>query len=302
MYDVIIIGGGPAGLVAGLYSTRARLACLLIESRTIFSQAITTERIENYPGFPNGIESFELIDRMKEQAKGFGLEFAFGDVKGFTKQGERWIVNLEDKDYESKTVVVATGASPKKLGISGEAEFCSRGVSYCATCDGPLFSDKDIVVVGGGDTALEEAIFLTKFAKKVVIIHRRDKLRATKLLQERAFSNEKIAFVWDSKLLEIFGKDGVEGVRIKDLKTEQESQLLCHGVFLFIGLTPNTDFLMGEVELDEAGYIITDDEMKTSANGIFAAGDCRKKSFRQIITAASDGALASFSAQRYIEG
>ncbi|MFH0774801.1 MAG: thioredoxin-disulfide reductase [bacterium] len=322
MYDVIIIGGGPAGLTAGLYSARSRLKSLLIESPTVFSQAITTFHIENYPGFPEGIGGFELIDKMKSQAKAFGLEDTFGNMKALLRQKEGWLVSLEDKSYESRAVIVAVGASPKKLGVPGEAEFCGKGVSYCATCDGPFFRDKDIVVVGGGDTALEEAIFLTKFAKKVTIIHRRDKLRATKLLQERAFSNERIEFAWDSRVIGIFGKSGVEGVRIKsgvrgqgsgvrdgidnalvkNLKTKEDSEILCNGVFIFVGLTPNTDFLKGVVNLDGSGYIVTDNEMKTSAEGIFAAGDCRQKSLRQIITAAGDGAEASFSAQRYIEG
>ncbi|MEK9148471.1 MAG: thioredoxin-disulfide reductase [Candidatus Desantisbacteria bacterium] len=337
MYDVIIIGGGPAGLVAGLYAARCRLKNLLIENQALFSQAITTSYIENYPGFLEGISGFELIEKMKKQAEAFGLESVLGNVKAIEKQGERWLVQVEDRGYESQAVIVAVGASPKKLGLPGESEFCGKGVSYCATCDGPFFRDKDIVVVGGGDTALEEAIFLTKFASKVSIVHRRDKLRAAKLLQERAFSNERIEFVWNCQLTEIFGKGRVEGVRIKsgkkeegteaqrhrgtkedrswesgvgdgtnllvkNLKNQQEVELSASGVFIFVGLTPNTDFLKAVLKLDEAGYIITDEEMRTSAEGIFACGDCRKKSLRQIITAAGDGATASFSAQRYIEG
>ncbi|MDI6751536.1 MAG: thioredoxin-disulfide reductase [bacterium] len=301
MYDVIIIGAGPAGLVAGLYAARCKLKNLLIENQTLFSQAITTSYIENYPGL-EGSSGFELIEKMRKQAGSFGLESILGNVKSIEKKREKWLVQVEDRGYESLAVIVAVGASPKKLGIPGESKFCGKGVSYCATCDGPFFRDKEIVVVGGGDTAIKEAIFLTKFASKVSIVHRRDKLRATKLLQERAFSNERIEFIWDCQLTEIFGKNALEGVRIKDLKTQQESEILSSGVFIFVGLTPNTDFLKAVLKLDEAGYIITDEEMRTSAEGIFAAGDCRKKSLRQIITAAGDGAIASNSTQRYIEG
>jgi thioredoxin reductase (NADPH) len=302
IYDVIIVGGGPAGLTAGLYTTRARLKTLLIESYTVPSQATVTALIENYPGFPEKISGFELIDKFKKQARNFGLEFSVGNVKNIQKDKDKWQIVVEDKIYNCLSLIIAVGARPKKLGVAGEDKFRSKGVSYCATCDGALFKDKEIVVVGGGNTAIEEALFLTRFGKKVTLIHRRDKLRATKILQERALSNKKIDFVWSSQVIEILGDESVEAVKVKNIKTCQLSKILCNGVFIFVGLVPNTDFLKGIIELDEEGYIITDDNMKTSQEGIFACGDCRKKLLRQVVTACGDGAIAAFSAQKYVEG
>lgn len=301
MYDIIIIGGGPAGLTAGLYSTRARLKTLLIESYTVPSQAVITASIENYPGFPEGIGGFELIDKFKKQAENFGLEFSIGNVQSIAKDIKGWQVAVEDKIYNCLSLIIASGAQPKELEVNGEAKFRGRGVSYCATCDGALFRNKDIVVVGGGDTAVEEALFLTRFGKKVTLIHRRDNLRATKILQERALAHEKIDFVWSSQVIEILGNENVEAVKIQNIKTQRYSELHCDGVFIFVGLIPNTGFLKGIIELNETGYIMTDDNMKTSSDGIFACGDCRKKSLRQVITACGDGAIAGFSAQRYVE-
>ncbi len=301
IYDIIIIGGGPAGLTAGLYSTRARLKTLLIESYTVPSQAVVTASIENYPGFPEGIGGFELIDRFKKQAENFGLEFSVGNVQSIAKDINGWQLAVEDKMYNCGALIIASGARPKELGVNGEAKFRGRGVSYCATCDGALFRNKDIVVVGGGDTAVEEALFLTRFGRKITLIHRRDKLRATKILQERVLSHEKIDFVWSSQVVEILGNENVEAVKIQNIKTQKYSELPCDGVFIFVGLIPNTDFLKRIIELDEAGYIMTDDNMKTSSDGIFACGDCRKKPLRQVITACGDGATAAFSAQRYVE-
>ncbi|MDI6704301.1 MAG: thioredoxin-disulfide reductase [bacterium] len=315
-YDLIIIGGGPAGLTAGLYAARARLKTLLIESFAVPSQAVAADRIENYPGIPSGISGIELIDRFKRQAKAFGLEFDVGNVVDIKPQNgkdfRQWQIIAEDKVYDSLSIILAVGTRPRELEVAGESKLRGRGVSYCATCDGPLFKDRDIVIIGGGDTAVEEALFLTRFCRKVTMIHRRDRLRATKILQERALAHERLEFVWDSQVIEILGEENVEAVKIKDIKTQEESKIPCEGVFIFVGFIPNTDFLKphktsgfsqdkGIIELDEAGYVITDDNMKTSQEGVFACGDCRKKLLRQVVTACGDGANAAFSAQGYVE-
>ena len=304
-YDVIIIGGGPAGLTAGLYASRARLKTLLIESFSVPGQAIVTDHIENYPGFPKGINGFELIEKFKKQAELFGTEFKVDDVKGIEaykdKEYSGWKVKTKNKSYSSLSLIIATGASPKKLDIPGEDMLRGKGVSYCATCDAPLYKDKHVVVMGGGDTAVEEALFLTKFAKKVTLTHRRDSLRATKILQERILANKKIEILWNSKIIEIIGKNKVAAVKLHNIKTKKEEDLSCDGVFIFIGYTPNTDFIKDAVKLDKDGYILTDDDMAASKKGIFSCGDCRKKLLRQIVTACGDGATAAFSSQHYIE-
>ncbi|MDP8229740.1 MAG: thioredoxin-disulfide reductase [Candidatus Gorgyraea atricola] len=295
-YDIVIIGGGPAGLTAALYTSRARLKTLLIESFSVPGQAIITDSIENYPGFIDGVNGFELVEKFKKQAQKFGTELRTGNVKRIEKDSKGWRVEVEGKPISSFSVIVASGARPKKLGVAGEEKFQGKGVSYCATCDGALYKDKEVVLVGGGDTSIEEAIFLTKFVKKVKVVHRRDRLRATKILQERALSNKKIEFIWESNVVEILGDDRVRGVR-----TDKGSEISCEGVFIFVGYIPNTDFVKGLVKLDKPGYILADDDMKTSKNGIFACGDCRKKLLRQVITACGDGATAAFSAQHYVE-
>lgn len=302
MYDVIIIGGGPAGLAAGIYVCRARLKSLLIENENLLSQVTFTDRIENYPGFPEGINGFDLLEKFKKQAKDFGLEFSIGNIKGIKhKEEDLWQIETEDKIYESLSIIVATGARPKKLGVEGEDRFLGKGVSYCAVCDGPLFKEKDVAVMGGGDTAAEEALFLTRFAKKIYLIHRRNSLRATKILEERLFSNRKIEIIWDSVVEEIFGKEKVEKIKIKNVKTKEKKEIQCNAVFISIGFMPNTEIFKNLLDLDESGYIITDEGMKTSQRGIFACGDCRKKSLRQIVTAVSDGAIAGFFSAKYIE-
>lgn len=304
-YDVIIIGGGPAGLTAALYTSRARLKTLLIESFSVPGQAIITGHIENYPGFPEGINGFELIEKFKKQVDTFGAEFKVEDVKGIEKCKDRdcdgWKVKTDKKNYCSMSLIIATGARPKKLGAPGEDALQGRGVSYCATCDGPLYKDKHVVVMGGGDAAVEEALFLTKFAKKVTLVHRRDRLRATKILQERALSNKKIEVIWDSRIIEILGREKVAAVKLNNIKSGREEDIPCDGVFIFIGYTPNTDFIRGTVKLDKDGYIVTEGNMATSKKGIFASGDCRKKLLRQVVTACGDGAEAAYSLQQYVE-
>jgi len=300
-YDVIIIGGGPAGLTAGIYASRARGKTLLIESFSVICQAVTTDHIENYPGFPEGVNGFELIEKFKKQAEKFGTEFIAAEVKEIKETKPGWQIVTEDKTYTASSIIIATGASPKRLDVPGEDKFRGRGVSYCATCDGALFKNKEVAVVGGGDTALEEALFLTRFAKKVTVIHRRNALRGTKILQERSFANKKIEIAWDSVVTEITGSGKVAGVKIKNVKTNAITDFSCDGIFICVGYTPNTGFLKDAVPLDEAGYIISDDNCLTSKAGIFAAGDCRKKLLRQVVTAAGEGATAAFACQRYLE-
>jgi len=300
-YDVIIIGGGPAGLTAGIYASRARFKTLIIESYSVACQAVTTDHIENYPGFSEGINGFELIENFKKQAGWFGTEFIAADVRGVKENKPGWEVITDDKSYFSRAVIIASGASPKRLDVPGEDKFRGKGVSYCGTCDGALFRNKAVVVVGGGDTALEEAIFLTKFADKVTVVHRRDALRGTKILQERAFASKKIGFIWNSVVTEIIGSAKVTGAKIKNVKTGEVTDFLCDGVFIFVGYTPNTAFLKDVLQLNESGYVISDDNCVTSRQGVFAAGDCRKKLLRQVVTAAGDGATAAFACQRYLE-
>jgi len=305
IYDVIIIGAGPSGLTAAIYTSRARLKTLLLEGLSVSSQALVTDKIENYPGFPEGIGGFEMIDRFKKQAKLFGTEFVVEDVNSIQpskRQGANiWQVEVKEKIYYSLSVIIASGAQFKVLGVEGEKRLLGKGVSYCAVCDGAFFKDKDIVVVGGGDTAAEEALFLTRFAKKITLIHRRDRLRATKILQERIFSNKKIDIVWDSVVDEILGETKVQGVSLTDLKAKKETEISCDGVFIFVGLVPNTNFVKGIIELDENGYVNADSNMKTSREGIFACGDCRQTILRQVVTACGDGAFAAFSVQQYVE-
>ena len=303
-YDTIIIGGGPAGYTAGIYAARSGLKTLLAEGAATVSQITITDLIENYPGIPDGINGFDLMQLFKTQALKFGLEIMTKDVSSITKNAAApviWDVTLEDKSYRTLSIIAATGAQWNKLGVPGEAEFAGKGVSYCATCDGPFYRNKDVVVVGGGDTAVQEALFLTHFAKKVFVIHRRDRLRAAKILQKRAFAEKKIEFVWNVKLADISGRDFVTGVKIADVLSGRKSEISAEGVFIFVGRTPNTGFFHDILKLDAGGYIITDDNMHTSVDGIFAAGDCRAKQFRQVITAAGDGANALYSAELYVE-
>ncbi|MBU1007057.1 MAG: thioredoxin-disulfide reductase [Candidatus Omnitrophica bacterium] len=300
-YDVIVIGGGPAGLTAALYAGRARLKTLIVESFSVLGQAIITDRIENYPGFPEGINGFDLVEKFKKQAEKFEVEFKTGDVSEVKKHDKGWEIKIKDKSYTALSLIVASGAKPKKLGVAGEEKLQGKGVSYCATCDGALYRDKEVVLAGGGDTAIEEALFLTRFAAKVKVAHRRDRLRATKILQERALANKKIEFIWESTITEITGDNKVSGVKIENVRTKEKGEVPCDGVFIFVGYSPNTDFVKGVLKLDKGGYIAGDDNMKTSEKGIFACGDCRGKLLRQVVTACGDGAVAAFSAQQYVE-
>ena len=300
VYDVIIIGGGPAGLSAGLYASRARLSTLLIEKGIFGGQIANAELVENYPGFPDGISGFELGELMHQQATKYGLETVAAEVIG-VELGERGkVVKTSEGQYMAKAVIIAGGAGPNRLGVAGEEEFVGKGVSYCATCDGPLFKEQEVAVVGGGDSAVEEGILLTRFASKVFLIHRRNQLRASKLLQERAFANPKIEFLWDTVVEEILGHDLVKGLKLRNVITGERSTLEVSGVFIYVGLHPSTDYLRGLLPLDEEGRITTDERMQTEIPGIFAAGDVRRNSPRQAITAAGDGATAALSAEKFV--
>lgn len=302
-YDVIIIGGGPAGLTAGIYASRARLKTLLLEKMMPGGQILTSPLLENYPGYANGVSGPEIIGEIVKQATRFGLEMKTAAAVSIEDKGkEGKIVKTGDGSYKVSAVIFAMGASYSKLGVPGEDRLSGRGVSYCATCDGPLFKNKEVIVVGGGDTAIEEALFLANFCAKVSIVHRRNELRAAKILQERAFANKKMAFVWDSVVSEILGGQRVEGVRVKNVKNGEEKTISAHGVFLAVGFIPHTEVAKGLVETDDKGYIITNDDMSASREGFFAAGDCRKKLLRQFVTACGDGATAAFAAQKYVEG
>lgn len=299
-YDLVIIGGGPAGLTAGIYARRAMLKTLLLEKIGMGGQIIITDLIENYPGFQE-ISGGELARKFEEHARKFGLETrGMVEVSGIENRGSVKIVKTSEGEIETKTVIIASGTTPKKLSVKGELEFTGKGVSYCATCDGFFFRGKVVVVVGGGDSAITEAIFLTKMVKQVIIVHRRDKLRAEKINQEHAFANPKISFVWDSVVEEIAGTKTVEKVIVKNVKTNALSEIKTDGVFIYVGLIPNTGF--ADVEKDEQGFIVPYPGQGTSVKGIFVAGDCRITPLRQIATAVGDGAIAAVSAERYIEG
>lgn len=301
IYDVTIIGGGPAGLAAGIYASRAALKTVLLEKGMPGGLAASTEMIENYPGFAGGIGGPELMMQMDAQARGFGLEIQSANAESIIESDGYFMVTTDDGAIRTKTIILATGAQSRKLGIPGEAQFHGRGVSYCATCDGAFFKDREVAVVGGGDAAVEEALYLTKFASRVHIIHRRDELRATKILQQRAKANERIVFHWSSTVEEISGEQTVKEIILKDVVTGQTKTLPVNGVFAYIGTRPVSEMVSGLIQLDQKGYIITDDEMRTSKPGIFAAGDIRQKLLRQVVTAVADGAIAAVAAEKYLE-
>ncbi len=302
LWDVIIVGGGPAGLTAGLYTSRARLKSLLVEKAFAGGQVTTTEWIENYPGFDEAVSGIELAQRMEKQAKKFGLEIIQGSVREISIDGKIKKVLFDNGEaYEAKSIILCTGANPKPLNIDGEEKFRGRGVSYCAVCDGAFFKGKRLAVIGGGNSAVEEALFLTKFAEIVYIVHRRDQLRAEKIIQERAFSNPKIKLIWNSVPEKIDGDDTVTALFLKNVKTGESAKLDVGGVFVYVGYNPNTGLLKNIVALNENNYIITDDAMAASQPGFFAAGDVRQKPLKQIATAVGDGATAAYSAEKYIE-
>ena len=299
MYDTIIIGAGPAGMTAALYAARSNLKVALIEGGLPGGQMNNTSDIENYPGYAN-ISGPELAEKMFEPLENLGVEHLYGFVENVEDHGEFKKVVTDDQVYEARTVIVATGSKHRLLGVPGEEELNSRGVSYCAVCDGAFFRDQDLLVVGGGDSAVEEAIFLTQFAKSVTIVHRRDELRAQKVLQDRAFANEKINFIWDSVVKEIKGENRVESVVIENVKTNQVTEHAFGGVFIYVGLDPVSDFTKDLQIQDESGWIVTDDHMKTSVAGVFAVGDVRQKDLRQVTTAVGDGAIAGQETYKYI--
>lgn len=300
MYDTIIIGAGPAGMTAALYAARSNLKVALLERGIPGGQMNNTADIENYPGYAN-ISGPELAEKMFEPLENLGVEHLFGLVEKIEDRGDFKEIITEDERFETKTVIIASGANHRHLGVPGEEDYNSRGVSYCAVCDGAFFRDEDLLVVGGGDSAVEEAIFLTRFAKSVTIVHRRDELRAQKVLQDRAFTNEKIRFVWDFVVESIHGDERkVTGVTFKNVKTGELSQAEFGGIFIYVGLDPVSEFAADLGITDEAGWILTDHQMKTSVAGIYAVGDVRQKDLRQITTAVGDGAIASQEAYKYL--
>ncbi len=302
MENVIILGTGPAGLTAAIYAARAELAPLILKGDQPGGQVTITEALDNYPGFPNGISGFELYQALEQQAIRFGAKIVSDTAIEIDFKNQPFKIKTREQLYETKTVIIATGSDPRKLNVPGEKEYIGRGVSYCATCDGFFFRGKRVVVVGGGDSAVEEGLFLTKFATSVTLIHRRDRLRAHAHLQNRAMANEKMQFVWDSVVTEVLGdnQSGVSGVRLKNLKTEEDSILQTDGIFIFIGHIPNTQIFKDQLDLDESGIIITDRRQRTNIPGVFAAGDVQDPIYRQAVTSAGSGCMAAMEAEKFL--
>ncbi len=307
IYDVLIIGGGPAGLTAGLYAGRAKMSTIILEGEKAGGQIVTTDEVENYPGSVEDPSGPKLIKRMVDQFHGFGGEIVFERVESYDFDSKIKTVKTSKNEYKAKAVILATGAKPRKLGAEGEDKYTGKGVSFCATCDAAFFEDLEVFVIGGGDTAVEESLFISKFARKVTIIHRRGELRAAKSIQEKAFANEKIDFIWNTGVTKIAGDGIVEEMTIKNLETNEERVIKADendgtfGIFVMVGYIPQTDIFKGKIEMDERGYLLGDANMKTNIEGVFVAGDCRQKPLRQVVTATADGAIASISAEKYIE-
>lgn len=299
MYDVIVIGGGPAGFTAGLYTSRAKLETLIIERAFFGGQMAITNQMENYPGF-EAISGSLLADKMLKQAEKFGAQVVLDEVVDLELDSKIKKIVTRNNTYEAKTVILSMGASPKKLGIPGEEKLTGAGISYCATCDGAFFRDRDVAVIGGGDTAAEDALYLSRFCNKVYLIHRRDEMRATKVLADLVLENPKIIPVWDSVAVEIKGENMVESLKVKNLKTDEVASFNVSGIFIAIGYIPNSQLVQGKVELTDGGYIKADESMQTNIPGVFVAGDVREKQLRQVVTAASDGAVAGTSAEQYL--
>ena len=300
-FDTVILGGGPAGFSAGIYASRGAVSTAMIDINMMGGQPSNYLELENYPGFST-IGGYDLMEKFEEHADKFGVEkFPMQEIEKIDLLSNPKIILTKEAEFKAKSVIIATGAQPMKLGVPGEKEFVGRGVSYCAVCDGAFYREKVVAVVGGGNAAVEEAMYLTKFADKVYVIHRRDALRADKIVQERAFKNEKVEFVWDSIVKEIKGDDLVNTVIIENVKTKEQSELAVNGVFPYIGIVPNIDNINGQLEQDKGGFIITDETMKTSIDGVFAVGDVRHTPLRQVITAASDGAVGAVYAVKYLE-
>lgn len=300
IYDVCIVGGGPAGLTSAIYASRANLRVRVFEKGAPGGQAALTHWVDNYPGFPEGISGMELSENMKRQAERFGTEILFEEVVEIRREGENFRVKTFFSETLTKTVIIATGRSPKKLGVPGEEEFSGKGVSYCATCDGAFYKDRKVAVIGGGDSAVKEAIFLTRFASHVYIVHRRDSFRAEKIISSSALSNPKIHPVWDSMVTSINGDKEVRSITVKNLKSGKREDIEVNGVFIYVGNRPNTSFLRGLLEIDDEGYIMAGEDTKTSVPGIFAAGDVRRKNLFQISTAVGDGAVAGIKVEEFI--
>jgi len=299
-YDIVIIGAGPAGLTAGLYAARARRKTIVLERNVTGGQIALTAAVENYPGFPEGVNGFDLAQAMQQQAEKYGMEMGYAEVTGIRPQDGRHLLMTTEDEYLAKAIIIAGGADYNRLNVPGEERLTGRGVSYCATCDAAFFKEQDVAVVGGGDAAMDEGLFVSRYASKVYVIHRRDQLRASKILQERAFAEPKMDFVWNTVVTEVLGEEAVTGLRLRNVVTGEESTLPVAAVFIFIGLHPNSDYLRGLLRMDEGGHIYVSDWMETEVAGIFAAGDIRVNSSRQAVSAAGDGATAAIKADHYI--